>query len=260
MAMKLQGKIVVITGGASGIGREICHLFGEEGAKLIIADINQAALDELSEGLIKKHITHIIKVVDICEETQVQELFRFATNSYNKVNILVNAAGILGPMSTTIENLSFQDWRDTLGINLIGSSLTMKHAIPEMKKSGGGAIVNFASTAGLHPIDGAAPYCVSKAGVIMLTRVAALEYGKDGIRVNAICPDKIDTPMMDTVVTHLEDVGVSQVRQNIAAGTVLNRFGTAKEVASLALFLACEEDSSFVTGSYMLVDGGSMCK
>jgi len=254
------GKTAIITGGASGIGREICYRFGEEGAKLIIVDLNNEALTELSEILIEKKITHAIKNIDVSDEKQIQELISFTIKTYDNLNILVNSAGILGPMSKTIENLSLQDWRKTLDINLIGSSLTMKYAIPLIKEAGGGCIINFSSTAGLNPIDGAAPYYVSKAGVIMLTKVVALECGNHGIRVNAICPDKIDSPMMDSVVTHLEEIGSDQVRENISIGTVLNRFGTAKEVASLALFLACEEESSFITGSNLIIDGGSMCK
>jgi NAD(P)-dependent dehydrogenase (short-subunit alcohol dehydrogenase family) len=260
MANKLQDKIAVITGGASGIGREICYKFAKEGARLVIADINPVALKELSNNLTEMKYENIIKVTDVREEPQIQELVNLTIETFGQVDILVNVAGILGPMSKSIETLTVQEWKTTLDINLIGSSLTMKYVIPAMKNSGGGTIINFASTAGLNPIDGAAPYCVSKAGVIMLTRVAALEYGKDGIRINAICPDKIDTPMMDAVVSHLETIGISKVRENISAGTVLNRFGTTKEVAALALFLACEEDSSFITGSYMLIDGGSTCK
>jgi len=260
MVRKLLGKTAIITGGGSGIGKEICIRFANEGANLVIADVNQTALISISNSMKQMDITHIFKTVDVREETQVRNLIAAAVERFHRVDILVNAAGILGPMSTQIEQLTLEDWHTTLDINLIGSSLTMKYAIPEMKKTGGGSIINFSSTAGLDPIDGAAPYCVSKAGVIMLSRVAALEYGKDGIRVNAICPDKIDTPMMDAVVTHLEETGLSDVRQNISAGTVLNRFGSAKEISSLALFLACEEDSSFITGGYLLADGGSMCK
>jgi|SaaInl8_200m_RNA_FD_contig_31_118006_length_3276_multi_6_in_0_out_0_2 NAD(P)-dependent dehydrogenase (short-subunit alcohol dehydrogenase family) len=259
MENKLRSKVAVITGGASGIGREICFLFGSEGAKIVVADVNSHALDELSTKLSELNISHDTQLVDVANENQVKNLMAVVKNIYGQLDILVNSAGILGPMSKPIDELSIQDWNQTLGINLVGMSLTMKYAIPLMKMSMGGTIINFASTAGLHPINGAAPYCVSKSGVIMLTRVAALEFGKFGIRVNAICPDKIDTPMMDLVVSHLEGSGLSKVRENISAGTVLNRFGTVREVASIALFLACEEDSSFVTGSSMLVDGGSTC-
>ena len=257
--MRLQNKVAIITGGASGIGREICIRFGSEGAEVIIVDNNPRALDSFSAELNSLSITHVTKVVDVRDEDQITSLMAECEHQYRKLDVLVNAAGILGPMSKPIDQLTIEDWDQTLGINLVGMSLVMKHAIPLMKKSGGGSMINFASTAGLNPIDGAAPYCVSKAGVIMLTRVAALEYGQYNIRVNTICPDKIDTPMMDTVVSHLEDIGLTKARESIASGTVLNRFGSAKEVASLALFLACNEDSSFVTGSSMVIDGGSTC-
>lgn len=258
--MKLKEKVAVITGGGSGIGRSICLKFAREGAKIVIAD----AVDKVAQATLKetkKISNNVIKViVDVKNESQVRNMINKTINSFGKLDILVNSAGILGPMSKSIEHLSFEEWIETLEINLVGSGLTIKYAIPEIRKSGGGSIINLASIAGLNPIDGAAPYCVSKAGIIMLTKVAALEYGKDRIRVNAICPDKINTPMMDAVVHHLEDLGNTNVRENIALGTVLNRFGRPDEVASLALFLACDDDSSFITGACILVDGGSMCK
>ena len=259
MNNKLKNKVALVTGGASGIGREICLRFGLDGAQLIIADYNTIALKKLSEELDSMNLLHYTKELDVRDENQISELIADTQRLFIKIDVLVNAAGVLGPMSKPIESLSLEDWNLTLGVNLVGASLIMKHAIPLMKDNGG-SIINIASTAGLNPIDGAAPYCVSKAGVIMLTHVAALEYGQYNIRVNSICPDKIDTPMMDAVVSHLEDIGVTKVRESIASGTVLNRFGSAREVASMALFLACEEDSSFVTGSSMVVDGGSTCK
>jgi len=258
--MKLSEKVAIVTGGGSGIGRSICLLFASEGAKVVVADFDETCANQTRMEIINHGAEAVAFLVDVQDESQVQKLVEKTLDTYGRLDILVNSAGILGPMSIRVENLTIEDWVRTIGINLIGSALMSKHAISAMLRSGGGSIINLASTAGLNPIDGAGPYCVSKAGVLMLTRVTALEYGENGIRVNAICPDKIDTPMMRAVVNHLEDIGVSNARANIASGTVLNRFGRPEEVATLALFLASEQDSSFVTGASILVDGGSTCK
>lgn len=260
MNEKLKGKIAVVTGGGSGIGREVCLRLASEGAILAIMERDLKNLSKLKEKLEELQYEYWADAVDIQEEPLVEEFIKQTVDKFGKIDILVNAAGILGPMSVTTEDLSSQHWKDTLDINLIGTFYTIKYVIPIMKETGGGSIINFASTAGLNPIDGAAPYCVSKAGVIMLTKVVAHEYGKDGIRVNSICPDSIDTAMTRAVISHLENKGLTGVRENLPAGTLLNRTGKPEEVASLVLFLASEEDSGFITGSNTVIDGGSSIK
>ncbi len=148
--------------------------------------------------------------------------------------------------------------RPALAVNLIGPWLGIKYAAPVMRERGGGVIINVASTAGLRPFPGAAPYCVSKAGLLMLTKTVALEYALDNIRVNAICPGHIDTPMMDTVIAGMEAQGIPDARKKVhTESNPMKRLARPEEVATVALFLA-SDDSSFVTGSYVLADGGYM--
>ncbi len=145
-----------------------------------------------------------------------------------------------------------------MGVNLIGPWLCIKYAAPVMKERRGGIIINVASTAGLRPFPGAAPYCVSKAGLLMLTKTVALEYVSSHIRVNAICPGHIDTPMIDAVISDMQARGVADARKKVhTESNPMKRLARPEEVATVALFLACE-DSSFVTGSYIFVDGGYM--
>ena len=187
----------------------------------------------------------------------MERLVAQTVDTFGGVDILVNCAGRLGPLGKeTADLLTVEEWNQTLGVNLIGPWLGIKYVAPVMREQGGGCIVNIASTAGLRPFPGAAPYCVSKAGLLMLTKTVALEYVEDNIRVNAICPGHVDTPMMDAVIADMEAGGITDARWRVhRESNPMKRLGMPEEVARVALFLACE-DSSFVTGSYSLADGG----
>jgi NAD(P)-dependent dehydrogenase (short-subunit alcohol dehydrogenase family) len=194
---------------------------------------------------------------DVSVESDVERLVAQTVDTFGGVDILVNCAGRLGPLGKeTADLLTVEEWNQTLGVNLIGPWLGIKYVAPVMREQGGGCIVNVASTAGLRPFPGAAPYCVSKAGLLMLTKTVALEYVEDNIRVNAICPGHVDTPMMDAVIADMEEAGITDARRRVhRESNPMKRLGMPEEVARVALFLACE-DSSFVTGSYILADGG----
>lgn len=256
--MKLKDKVAIVTGAGSGQGRAIAVLFVREGAKVALADLNREAA-EAAATEIGETDRLLIVPTDVSNEAQVKQLVEQTIDTFGGVDILVNCAGRLGPLGKeTADLLTLEEWDRTLGVNLIGPWLGIKYAAPVMKGRGGGVIINVASTAGLRPFAGAAPYCVSKAGLLMLTQTVALEYVAANIRVNAICPGHIDTPMMDTVIADLEAQGITEARQNVhGRSNPMQRLGRPDEVASVALFLACD-DSSFVTGSYILVDGGYM--
>lgn len=258
--MKLKDKIAIVTGAGSGQGRAIAVMFAREGAKVVLADLNPEAAEAAAAEIGEAGRDRLLIVpTDVSREAQVKKLVDRTVERFGGVDILVNCAGRLGPPGKeTADLLTMEEWDRTLAVNLIGPWLGIKYAAPVMKARGGGVIINVASTAGLRPFAGAAPYCVSKAGLLMLTKTVALEYVAANIRVNAICPGHIDTPMMDAVIGDMEAQGMTEARQNVHdRSNPMQRLGRPEEVASVALFLACE-DSSFVTGSYILVDGGYM--
>jgi NAD(P)-dependent dehydrogenase (short-subunit alcohol dehydrogenase family) len=257
--MNLKGKVAIVTGAGSGNGRAISLRFAQEGIRTALADIDVTGLEKTARDIEVLGMETLTVAVDMSVETQVADMVSIATRKLGRLDILVNNAGILGPMSKPIVELAEQDWSATLGVNLLGPWLGMKYAIPHMTKAGRGCIINIASTAGLRAIVGAAPYCASKAALIMLTKVVAAEYAARGIRVNAICPGSINTPMMDRVISDMSSHGIRDARANVESGNLFKRLGEPDEVAAAAAFLASEDDSSFVTGGFVLVDGGFMC-
>jgi 3-oxoacyl-[acyl-carrier protein] reductase len=258
--MKLKDKVAIVTGAGSGQGRAIAALFAREGAQVVISELNPEAAQETAAQIRESgQARFLVVTTNVSQEEQVQHLVDQTLQTFGGIDILVNCAGRLGPAGKdTADLLTMDEWNQTLGVNLIGPWLGIKYTAPVMKKRGGGVIINVASTAGLRPFAGAAPYCVSKAGLLMLTKTVALEYVSANIRVNAICPGHIDTPMMDTVIADMQAQGVVNARQIVhGQSNPMQRLGRPEEVATAALFLACE-DSSFMTGSYVMVDGGYM--
>lgn len=256
--MKLKGKVAIVTGAASGQGRAVALLFSQEGASVTITDQAIEGAEETARQARDLGNERLLAIAaDVSDESDVERLVAQTVDTFGGVDILVNCAGRLGPLGKeTADLLTVEEWNQTLGVNLIGPWLGIKYVAPVMREKGGGCIVNVASTAGLRPFPGAAPYCVSKAGLLMLTKTVALEYVKDNIRVNAICPGHVDTPMMDAVIADMEAGGITDARRRVhTESNPMKRLGTPEEVARVALFLVCE-DSSFVTGSYILADGG----
>lgn len=260
--MKLEEKVAIVTGAASGQGRAIAVLFAQQGANVVIADLDEegaesAASEARAAGADGVKVLAI--PTDVSAEAAVETLVSRTVEAMGTVDVLVNCAGRLGPAGKeTADLLTLAEWDATLSVNLLGPWLCIKYAAPVMRASGGGSIINVASTAGLRPFPGAAPYCVSKAGLLMLTKTVALEYVADDIRVMAICPGHVDTPMMDAVIRDMEAQGNTDARQQVhRQSNPMGRLGKPEEVATVALFLA-SEDSSFMTGSFVLVDGGYM--
>jgi NAD(P)-dependent dehydrogenase (short-subunit alcohol dehydrogenase family) len=258
--LRLKNKVAIVTGGGSGQGRAIAHLFAREGGRVVVADVNAPAAEETAQQV--RDIGGSVMLVvptDVSDENDVKHLVAATIQEFDALDILVNCAGRLGPLGKeTADQLTLEEWNTTLGVNLLGPWLCIKYTAPEMKKRGGGVIINVASTAGLRPFPGAAPYCVSKAGLLMLTRTVALEYAPYNIRVTAICPGHVDTPMMDTVIADMEAQGILDARDKVhTQSNPMKRLGRPEEVARVALYLA-GDDSSFITGSFVLADGGYM--
>lgn len=242
-----ENKVALITGGSFGIGKATAVAFAQRGAKVVIADVleNPDALKEVkgagSEGIFVK--------CDVSQEKEVSEMINKALLHFGRLDFAFNNAGIEGQMANTQE-CTETNWDKTLAVNLKGVWLCMRHEIPHMLHKGGGVIVNTASIAGLVGFPGLPAYVASKHAIIGLTKTAALENAKSGIRVNAVCPGVIKTAMVDRI-TGKDKVAEKQFESQEPVG----RMGQPEEVASAVIWL-CSEGASFVTGHALAVDGG----
>jgi NAD(P)-dependent dehydrogenase (short-subunit alcohol dehydrogenase family) len=248
--MRLTGKVAIVTGGGSGIGRGAAIRFAKEGAMVAIADIDSTGGEE-TLGLIKESGGEAIFVkTDVKDSKQIKELIEITTSTYGSLHIMVNNAGI-GHSEVKSVDLPEEEWDRVIDINLKSVFLGIKYAVPELIKSGGGAIINTSSLLGLKGKNYQAAYNASKAGVVLLTQNAALEYGKEKIRVNAIAPGVIDTKIIES---WRQDERKWPI---ISRANALRRIGTPDEVANAILFLASDE-ASFITGATLSVDGGGL--
>ncbi len=246
---RLEGKVAIVTGGGSGIGRATALLFAREGAKVVVADITgkeKETADEIGPSAVASH-------VDVSVSADIRAMIEAARNTFGKLDVIFNNAGIEGAQAPTAD-CTEENFDRVIAVNLRGVFLGMKYAIPVMLAGGGGSIINTASIAGLVGFMGIPAYCASKGAVIQLTKTAALEYATHGIRVNAICPGVIWTPMVERFTG-----GTEEGKAQMAALEPVGRMGTAEEVASLALYLA-SDDSAFVTGTAIPIDGGFVAR
>jgi NAD(P)-dependent dehydrogenase (short-subunit alcohol dehydrogenase family) len=245
MKKLLDGKVAIITGAGSGMGLSAAKLFHAEGASLVLADISgkeQKVAAELGERAVG--IT-----ADVSRAADAKAMVDLAVERFGGLDILCNVAGVDGSLVTLVESTE-ENFNLMIDVNLRGVFLTMRYAIPHMIKRGGGTVVNIASTAAIIGAPKLAAYAASKGGVIALTKAAAVEYAKDGIRVNAICPGIINTPMMQASV--VTNPGVAEY---FASLVPMGRIGEAHEIANPMLFLASEQ-SSYITGVVLPVEGG----
>lgn len=239
---KLQDKVAIITGGASGIGAAAAELFISEGAKVVLVDLNEEKGNAFEESLKSKGAEALFIKANITSEEEVANIFAQTIEAFGKVDVVFNNAGIgrVNPSHT----LEYSEWRNTVNVDLDGVFLVAREAIREMLKTGGGTIVNTASMFGLVGSPGSAAYNAAKGGVINLTRSLALEYAEQNIRVNSLCPGFIDTPIIP-----------AESKQALVDMTPMKRLGQSEEIAKAVLFLA-SDDSSFMTGNSLVIDGG----
>jgi len=247
--VKLENKVAVITGGGSGMGKASALLFAAEGAKVAVVDLDERAAAETASEINAAGGQATAIRADVSKEADAEHMIAAAEKRFGTPTIIFNNAGIEGE-SAYIAKMTEDAFDRVIAINLRGVFLGMKYVLPGMIKAGGGAIVNQASIAGMVAVRGGVAYCAAKAGVIAMTRVAALEYARYNIRVNCICPGGIETAMAKRIRK-----GAAPDPKAVSRISVLNRMGQPEEIAKMALFLA-SDDASFATGAPFVVDGG----
>ena len=251
MATNLDGKTALVTGGGSGIGRATSLAYAQEGARVVVADVNVEGGEETVQLIKEAGGEAILVHADVAKPEDTQAMVAQAVEAFGSLDCAFNNAGISGGTDRrlTADYLE-EDWDRVVGINLKGVWLCMKAEIPQMLKQGGGAIVNTASVAGLVAITGTVAYIAAKHGVTGLTKAAALEYAKSGIRVNAVCPGYIQTPMVQGIFVENEGF-----EERVASRHPIGRLGEPSEIAAAVIWLSSDA-ASFVTGHNMPVDGG----
>jgi NAD(P)-dependent dehydrogenase (short-subunit alcohol dehydrogenase family) len=247
---KLEGKVAVVTGAASGLGRASALRFAKEGAAVVAADLNSQGGELVVSEIAAAGGRGVYQRSDVTSESDVKALIERAVREYGRLDITYNNAGVIGAMGS-IDSTTEADWDKTFAILTKAVFFGIKHSVKPMRKAGGGSIISTASIAGMSGSFRLHAYSAAKAAVINLTRTAALELGKDKIRVNCICPGIISTPLVHGGVPG----GKETLDPLIGKAQAIQRAGQAEDIANMALFLASDE-ASWVTGAAMVVDGG----
>lgn len=246
----MKDKVAIITGAASGIGEAAALLFGREGAKVIVSDINEEMGVEVANRITKAGGTATFFKADVASAAENKALVDFAVKTYGKLDVAVNNAGIGGEANKVVD-MSLEGWHRVIDINLHSVFYGMKYQIEAMLNNGHGSIINMASILGSVGFEGSAGYVAAKHAVVGMTRTAALEYSSQKIRINAVGPAFIDTPLLD----QLDD----EIKKQLISLHPIGRLGRSQEVAELILWLAGDK-ASFATGAYYPIDGGYLAR
>ena len=250
MNQRFQNKVVLVSGTSSGIGEKVALTFAEQGAKLILSSRNADLNEDLVRKIKKSGGKALFIKADFSIPSDVQNVVKKGVKHFGGLDIAVNNAGIEGTPGVKTADYDESVWDDVIAINLKGVWISMKYQIPEMQKRGKGVIINVSSLAGLQAGGAGIGYHASKFGVVGMTKATALEYAEENIRVNAVCPAVIETPMADRAFN------TDKKLKNAIAMHPLGRLGTSKEVANAVCWLASDE-ASFVTGTALAIDGGA---
>ncbi len=249
--MKLDRRVAIITGAAAGIGESAARLFAREGARLVLVDVDTAGLDLLTAELEAESTIVLEMAGDISSAEVCKAVVDRTMSSFGRLDVLFNNAGIV--LNGSLVDCTEDDWQKTMDVNLKSMYMLCRNAVPVMQGQGGGSIINMSSVAGPTGVANRGAYSVSKAGVIGLTKSLAVDFIKDAIRVNCICPGTVDTPSLRQRIAGSPDP--EGARKAFLARQPTGRLGRPEEIAALALFLACD-DSRYVTGQAITVDGG----
>ena len=247
---RLDGKVALITGGASGMGKVASHLFAREGAKVVLTDVADQAGEEVAAAIRDEGAEAAYVHADVSKSFDAQAMVRFAVDTFGGLTVLYNNAGVFPERDGSVTETPEDVWDLTIDINLKGVYLGCRYGIPAMIESGGGSIVNVASFVAL--MGAATPqiaYTASKGGVLSMTREIAVEFARKGVRANSLCPGPIETPLLQELLAD------PARRQRRLVHIPMGRFGQAQEIANAALFLASDE-SSYMTGASLVIDGG----
>lgn len=248
---RLEGKVALITGGGTGIGRAIALAFAREGAKLAVAGRRKEKLNETIREMEKQGGQGLAIVCDVAKAKDAAHAVRETAKHFGRLNVLVNNAGVLH--ASTIEGIAEEDWDRLMTINLKGPFLMCRAALPEFRKAGGGAIINVGSVLGLVAMKDRAAYCASKGGVTLLTKAMALDHAHENVRSNCICPSIVETELVQGLFAASEE---GKALRKARIGQIpIGRMGRPEDVAELAVFLASDE-SSWLTGAAIPLDGG----
>jgi NAD(P)-dependent dehydrogenase (short-subunit alcohol dehydrogenase family) len=242
MSGVLAGKTAFVTGGAGGIGQAICERFAREGAEVIAADLNQSAVDIVGVEYLE---------YDVTKEGTVIATFEQLLRTWGKLDILVNAAGI--EIEKTIEHTSLEEWNRIFAVNVTGMFLTSKYALPLLRQSEGASVINFGSYDGYIADPGLAAYCATKGAVHALTKAMACDHGPEGIRVNAICPGYVDTPMLQSFFGQSGDI--ETLKKAVRDVHPMRTYGQPEDIANLVNWLASDE-ARYAAGQLWVIDGG----
>ena len=248
--MRLDGKVAVITGGGSGMGKIASELFASEGAKVVLTDVNDEAGEAAAAGIVASGGDAAYVHADVSKESEAEAMVRAAVERFGGLHILYNNAGVMLPDDGSVDTTDERIWDITLGVNVKGVAFGCKFGVPAMIASGGGSIINVASfVAWLGAATSQTAYTASKGAVLAMTREIAVEYARKGVRCNALCPGPIETPLLMQLLSD------EQKKQRRFVHIPMGRLGQAGELAKAALFLA-SDDSSYMTGASLIVDGG----
>lgn len=252
MQTRLQDRVAIVTGAATGIGAATVARFQDEGAKVVAAGLEQELLRQVAETT-----GAVSQPCDVTSELDVRRLIDVTMSRFHRLDIVVNSAGVVIP--DNVASVTDDGWERTLKVNLTGTMRVCRAAVAHLIQGGSGAVVNISSVAAFNASSGMASYATSKAGVIALTRALANEYGSQGIRANVVCPGWVRTPMSDAEMREMaaaRGIATERVVAEIEARLALRRLGEATEIASVVAFLA-SDDASFITGASIVADGGA---